>query len=536
MLDDAELKKPMFKSWTWELPLSLRVTLGGMIANDIPLNAEWLLSWFLCHPEKRLRTPAHRCEEEFRALFIAKFEQQIPNGLKVAKSKKQLKYSYRAASGEFGGEIPISANGKPVLDISGLTKPVNIAQGIADGAMDELDKLSRFLGRNPERKGSFAAHALLPSCLWDQFPSQQRQELIGWGNAVIAAGGLVPLSDVLKRIRMATSVKIGKRQLTDMADTLAGLGFGLAPDPRHAFRLPNEGEPVVIFEISEAYNAEAVSDVYREKLVEIALSAFVAHADGQVTESERRLLADRIAKAENLSEGERKHLNANLNWFLSVPADMAILRSRLKNVGGDQQMALRTAMIAVAHADGIIQTEEVAGIEKIYRILGLDPSTVYSDLHAGEVADTPVRVKPADPGVPGEAIPEEALAQRPALDSSRIAAIRSDTARVSSVLGQIFQGEQGLEPEQSESASIIAGLDARCAALVREVIAKDHWSSEAFEELASKHGLMASGAIEAINEWSFATYDEALLDEYEGYDVTDEVAKTLKTQFEKEAA
>jgi hypothetical protein len=26
-------------------------------------------------------------------------------------------------------------------------------------------------------------------------------------------------------------------------------------------------------------------------------------------------------------------------------------------------------MIAVAHADGIIQTEEVAGIEKIYRIL-----------------------------------------------------------------------------------------------------------------------------------------------------------------------
>jgi hypothetical protein len=28
-------------------------------------------------------------------------------------------------------------------------------------------------------------------------------------------------------------------------------------------------------------------------------------------------------------------------------------------------------MIAVAHADGIIQTEEVAGIEKIYRILAL---------------------------------------------------------------------------------------------------------------------------------------------------------------------
>ena len=41
-----------------------------------------------------------------------------------------------------------------------------LAQEIADEAMDELDRLSRFLGRNPERKGSFEAHALLPSCLW----------------------------------------------------------------------------------------------------------------------------------------------------------------------------------------------------------------------------------------------------------------------------------------------------------------------------------------------------------------------------------
>jgi hypothetical protein len=46
----------------------------------------------------------------------------------------------------------------------------------------------------------------------------------------------------------------------------------------------------------------------------------------------------------------------------------------------------------------------------------------------------------------------------------------------------------------------------------------------------------ASGALEAINEWSFATYDEALLDEHDGYDVTDDIAQALKTQFEKEVA
>jgi hypothetical protein len=125
-----------------------------MVANGVPLTGEWLLSWFLCHPDKRLRTAAQRCEDEFRALFIAKFDQQFPNGLKVAKSKKPLKYNYAAASGEFNADIQMSADGTQILDISGLSKPVSIAQEIADEAMDELDRLSRFLGRNPERKAA----------------------------------------------------------------------------------------------------------------------------------------------------------------------------------------------------------------------------------------------------------------------------------------------------------------------------------------------------------------------------------------------
>jgi len=536
VLSADDLKAPVFKSWTWELPLSLKVTLGGMIANDIPLSAEWLLSWFLCHGEKRLRTPAHRCEDEFKALFCKKFDQRYPKGLKVAKSKKQLKCSYRAASGEFSRDLPVTANGRPVLDVSGLTKPVTLAQAIADEAMDELDKLSRFLGRNPERKGSFEAHALLPTCLWDQFPSEQRQDLINWVKIRIEAGGLVPVGEVFGQIGNQAVGKITKRQLTDLADALGSLGFGLAPDPRYGLRMPKEGEPVVLFEWDGSWDAESASTAYRKALIELALGAFIAQADGQVSESERHALFNRIARVRDVSALECRLLKANLDWFLAVPADIATLRSRLKDVDGDQKMALRSAMIAIAHADGLIKTEEVAGIERIYRILGLDPSTVYSDLHAGEVSDAPVRVKAAEPGAPGEAIPDEPSTSESQLDPNRIAAIRSDTARVSSVLGQIFQSEPDVEPEPSTSVSPIAGLDAKCAALVRDLIAKDYWSEDDFADLAKRHGLMRLGALEAINEWSFATYDEALLDEHDGYDVTDDIAQALKTQFEKEVA
>ena len=67
--------------------------------------------------------------------------------------------------------------------------------------------------------------------------------------------------------------------------------------------------------------------------------------------------------------------------------------------------ALRATLVAAAHADGIIRSEEVAGMETLYKALGLDPALVYSDIHAGDVPGGPVPVKPATAGTPGEAIP-----------------------------------------------------------------------------------------------------------------------------------
>jgi hypothetical protein len=47
---------------------------------------------------------------------------------------------------------------------------------------------------------------------------------------------------------------------------------------------------------------------------------------------------------------------------------------------------------------------------------------------------------------------------------------------------------------------------------------------------------MSSGALEAVNEWAFEAYDEALLDEYDGYDVSPEIADALKQKLEGEGS
>lgn len=537
IVDDADFKKPIYKNWGWELPLSLKVALGGAIANDMPIDADWLLSWFMCHNEKRLRTPATRCEDEFMSLFRHKFAIRFPSDLTVSKPRKHLEYSYRAASGEFGGNIPISANGKPILDISGLRKPVEIAQEIADEAMDELDKFSRYLGRNPDGRGTIEARVLLPSELWNLFPSSEFEELKDWAREHVAAGGLVPAIDVISRLEGEMPEKLGKRNLTGAADALARIGFGMAPDPRFSLRGPKIDEPVVIFELGEPVEQlEDVSPAYRTELFELALATFVAHADSKIVEAERRALREKIEATKGLTDLERKRLHANLEWYLDVPPDMSWLRSKLKDADAEHHLALRAAVVAIAHADSVIQSEEVACIEKIYKALGIDAGLVYADLHAGDVPDGPVRVKAAESEAPGEQIPDEPKTKAASLDSARIAAIRNDTERVSSVLGEIFSADEDVSDEAAAAHALpssMAGLDPKHAMLVEQIIQRDHWTDDEFDEIASKQGLMPSGALEVVNEWAFAKFDEALLDEYEGYDVSPDIADTLRAEMPK---
>lgn len=535
-LGDPAIHEPIFNYRGWELPFGLKVAIGARIAAGEALSWDWTLSWLICHPEHSLRTAATRCAEEFRALFRIRFEERFPDGLKVAKPRKILRSRYEAASSEFHVDLSPKVNGSSIPDISGIRKPVEIADEVADDVTEALDKFSRYLGRNPDGRGSLEAQALLPVELRDLFPSEELERLKDWAYSTMAGGGLIPAVDVIARLEGTRPEKLTKAQLTGAADTLARIGFGLAPDPRFALRSPKIDEPLMIFDLEAPIEKlEDVSSSYRAALLELALSVFVVQADGTVSEAEHQNLSGRIDETDGISEPERTRLKANMEWLLAVPPDLPLLRRKLKDTGPEAQFAFREALVAAAHADGIIQSKEIAGIEKLYKALGLNPDLVYSDIHAGDVVDTPVRVKAAQVGVPGEMIPTEEPTSAYKLDAARIATIRSDTERVSSVLGEIFalDQEEGGSGQAADSA-ILTGLDAATTALVRELINETHLTEEGFDALCKRHGLMVAGALEAINEWAFETYDEALLDEYDGYDVTPEIAAAVKSEFEKE--
>lgn len=535
-INDPSVHEPKCETRSWDLPYALKVAIGARVGRDEPLSADWLFAWFMCHPERQIRTAATRCADEFRALFAHRFDARFPKGLKVPKPRKILSGEYRAASSEFTIKLDPTINGSQVKDISGVRKPIEVAQEIADEVMDDLGKLSRYLGRNPDRRDSLEAQALVPPELWAQFPSAALDNLTDWAQGVVADGGLIPVADVVARLEGARPDKLTKTILINTADALARIGIGLAPDPRHSIRGPKLGEPVVLYDLGERVAAlEDVSDDYRTALIELALAAFVIHADGHVNEAERETLRSRADAVPNLSAQERRRLLADVDWMLAVAPDLSLLKRRLNGVTPEAHGALRAALVAAAHADGILQSEEVQGIDRIYKVLGLDPEMVYSDLHAGT---GPITVRPATPGAPGEGIPPEVAPRSPALDPALIAAIKSDTQRVAGVLGGIFGDDtmDEAEPPASPSTSRLDGLDEKHTSLVAALIAQDHWDEDGITALCAEIGLLPAGAVEAINEWSFDHYDEALIDDYEGYDIAADIAIDLKTKLKPTGA
>lgn len=514
------------------LPLSLRVSVGIFLEQEKPLDAEVVFQWWRLHPESQVRTVARRCPDEFQALFREKFVSRYPKGLNVSKPKRVLKGTYEAASSEFTFDFTPKIGGKELADISNLKKPVTIAQEIADEAMNELDKFSRYLSRNPEGRGSVEAQALLPKELWKLFPSEELDALSGWASAIINDGGLVSLVDVIHRLEGAYPEKVGKRQLSDAADALARLGVGMAPDPRFSLRSPKVGDPVVLFKLpDDDIHLGDVTDRYRAALIQLAVGTFVAQADGTVAPSEEAALKNAIASQADLTPAEQARLLANLKWLLMVPPDMSLLRGKLKAATPEQQKAIRDFAVTMAHADSLLRPEEVGGIEKIYKALGVDIADVYSDIHSTVFRDEPVSVRVEQKARNGETLPAEEGSPLK-LDAGRIAAIQSDTASVSSVLGSIFGNELVDEDDEIEvnnnSGSRFAGLSAGHAAFLSDLILRDHWTDEEFGGLAGRHKLMVAGCLEAINEWAYARFDDALIEEYDGYDLNIDVVQELR--------
>lgn len=521
---------PQIEYRSWEIPFSLKVALGQVAKDGVPLPVEWALAWAENDPTMPRRSPVQRCRQEFRDLFRIRYKEQFGEGMTFKPNKTRLSVRYRPASASFSNMIEIAVPDLP--DINKISGPSNNISNLVSACTEELEGYSRYLGLNPDAKDSVEAAVYLPQALLKDHQGKELQKLRSWLEIQVVSDAPVSMSSkiLLQHVPAIGRDGLGKKEATALANLLARMDVGMEPDPRFGTFLPKPDQDVVLFRLGNKA-ASAPSTEYADATVVLHLAAAVAGADGTVDVAERQHLHEHLEAWLHLPSDEKARLRAHTHWLVTSFPGMNGIKKRIEVLNQGQRESLGRFLVGVAQSDGVIDAAEMKILTKIYEMLRLDTQSLYSQAHAAAVE--PVTVQAADfIRSQGRAIPPPP--SKPgigvALDMSSIEAKLTETVAVSAILNNIFAEEEPAPPAASEptaSEVIIEGLDAESFAFMQMLASKLLWAREELEKLAAEHSLMLDGTLDSINDASFDHFGGPFLEGDDPIEINAEFAKEI---------
>jgi tellurite resistance protein len=502
----------------WELPMSLRIGIGRIVAAGKPLPADWALSWYLTHPDTSLRTPARRCTSEFGELFQVRYAKEFGEGVVLKRNKSKLKVECRPASASFGGPLMLSLD---LPDIAPLSAPLGKIRSIAESCCSEIEAYSRWIGRNPDQPKSLAAMALLPREIAASHAGAEAHALWNWIQETIGPRdrALVHTQELLRRCPISAGSKLSKGDTVLLAQLIEKRDFGIEPDVRFGGALVANFDSAILFKLPTDAAAIA-SPQYAGAAVLLHLAVAVSAADGTISRDEEGHLEQHLEKVLVLSEAERIRLSAHLAWLRATKPGMGGLKKRLEALNEEQRSAIADFIVGVAGADGQITPDEIRTLEKIYPLLGLAADDVYKHLHAmtaggpADIVDSaePVTVIPAQ-SVQGFAIPARPSPARTVhLNMATVEAKLAQSAKISAILDDIFTEDEPAPQVAIPPTPETGKLSTVYAVMLRRLIERPAWSRSEFDSLAGELGLLPDGALDTINEASLDHLDITVIE------------------------
>ncbi|ORU93825.1 MAG: ATPase [Cycloclasticus sp. symbiont of Poecilosclerida sp. N] len=482
--------------------------LATTVSEKKPVPAELALAWIRFYPDYNLKKPARLCSDEFSQMFAHLYSKKYGEGLVVKPNKTRLSIEYHPASSSLRG---ISFPQKDIPDPSNLKGPINKLIVIANDSTAKLDAYSRYLAKPDTSRTDIEAILLLPDELDGLGSTLGLGEFKKWvDDAISTKNGLVNVEEFWTYTKSPLPAKINKKEAELIQNLAQKADYGIAPDTRyHHAKTSVDGKLVLFpeghgkyFEPSKEFNAIGMT---------LRLGAMVATIDSRVDQREKNELMQLIDHDTNLSPTEKRSLHAYLLWRLNTPSNVTGLKARVGTLGKTEKLAVSRILVGVAMADGKIDPDEIKQLEKLYTLLGLDKALVTGDIHGMSSSKAGLRpVSAQSEGI----LPASTAFQ---LNERTLAIHEGETKDVQSMLGKIFmENEPTDEPYETITDSVVEegpGIDKQHYALFESLIRKDKWTREEVEALCRDLGLMVSGALEIINDWSFDKVDAAVFEE-----------------------
>lgn len=514
---------------SWETPLDIKMALAQMAKEGVSLNSDWALAWIYTDETTFFRTPAKRARNEFERLFTKKFQEKFPNGLMIKPNNKKMTANYRAASGSFEVEL----NLKDFPDIGAQETSKEQIRSIVEICTNLLDPYSRFLGRNPDKAGNLEAVILLPKEIQSDIEYPEINKIYDLLIKDVEAKGRIVLKgeEIFKVWPTKNASKMSKKEAENLSYFLQKHNVGIVPDMVYGDSAFRSSDSAILFKLSKSELKSGLSEGYRLASVFLELAMMVALADDHLSENETLHLAERLENLFKLSENEKIRLEIKMDYLVKNKSELQRINSKIaEQIPKEKRSEMATYLLALAGADGKIDSSEVKALTNIYKYLELTEDQLYSDLNSlgahaiSKNVDGPVTVRKGTKEISRYGIPKAPKKNESILilDMDVVRSKVKDTEHVSKLLQNVFAEEEHVKEEEQNIISNqipLDSLDKLHRALLQELCTKERWVSEEFEKLAASFNLLPGGAIEVINNWAFDSFEEPILEEDNGLTV-----------------
>lgn len=493
-----------------EMPPALKLAIAREVVSGQPLRFDLAAAAIIGMRDfwASHRRVLDHARQPFLQVLQSRFAATFPSGLIVRNRKdSKLTVSYRGATAGLYADLAVRAGlkGLPDPDTLTWTKLLILAEAVAS----ELAPLAKLLAYYPIKAKSLAALVSCPVELRDSIAVDGRRWVEG-----LASPAPVPFGLLAKHAIGAEGTKWTVHHRRRISDALAAVGWSMTPGPEAGIeRLTDNTIVYVTCGVNNGYSREMVLASAAAMLV-----AKIARLNKEYTSKIEEFWLSRLRSRLTLPASEIDRLRALLAWYRTSNAAIPRIKPFLGKATSDEyEFCAWSATVAIG-ATGNVDKPQIAALEAIYDDFGVARGALYTELHAGMAAaisgaDEPVAVSDEVAEVV-HPIPLPPAAKTLGPDVNRLTKIRAETESVSAMLASIFT-EAESESEQALPASDIQllDLDNEHAALLTKLVTKSEWARHEFEAIVASLSLMPDGALEAINEWAFDRYGEALIED-----------------------
>ncbi len=386
--------------------------------------------------------------------------------------------------------------------------------------------------------------------------------------------GIISLKEVCEVAFGTCRDKPESTQLRQLAQKLSAEKIGISPDPKFAFKQQEFSDCGVLFNLSfsaKTVEQEKVSDHYKIAYLMLHLGMKAAQSDDIIVDAETDIIQKIVMKNPGLSASEKSRLQADMKRLIQSKISLEFMASMLKDLSSKHKEGVAHLAFRVVASDNIIETSELNFLLWLYEQLGFNHEKVQQKIKM--IGDLPktitknfpeqmltnilgYKVTPEEPQqqelntkIKLGTIVEPALSQdervahlessetkTDTLNVQRISDLREESDASAELLHELFSQDQGennlfddihtevfLEERQiTENNSVLSlkieGMDEQHQELFLTLFESKNNDWNWFVMLARGCGLMASGAVETLNEWGYEHYGEALI-EYDPFQI-----------------